>query len=33
MVLLLPAVSDPSMRKVLTFIWIFRFGVLVHGGK
>ena len=33
MVLLSPAVSDPSMSKVLTFIWIFRFGVLVYGGK
>ena len=33
MVLLLPAVSDSSMSKVLTFLWIFRFGVLVRGGK
>ena len=33
MVLLSPAVSDPSMSKVLTFLWIFRLGVLVHGGK
>lgn len=33
MILFSPAVSDPSMSKVLTLIWIFRFGVLVYGGK
>ena len=33
MILFSLAVGDPSMSKVLTFIWIFRFGVLVYGGK
>ena len=33
MILFSPAVGDPSVTKVLTFLWIFRFGVLVYGGK
>ena len=33
MVLLSPAVSDRSVSKVQAFLWILRFGVLVHEGK